>query len=127
MSSTILIIDSYPEMREVLRAILTRYGYRTLESGTIRQGRALLENETPDLIILDIYLPDGNSLRFCEELREISKIPLLFSSGRVKREDGSYISVDVDRFECYQAGGNGYLSKPYDLNELLAEVEVLLH
>jgi len=127
MNNTILIIDSYPEMREILGKTLALSGYRTLEAETISQGRTLFKDERPDLIILDVYLPDGSGLRFCEELRKTDSVPFLFSSGRAIKEDGSYLTNEMDRLECYQAGASGFLSKPYDLNELLAEVKVLLH
>lgn len=81
------------------------------------QGRKLLEQENPSLIILDILLPDGNGLSFCDEIREKSDLPILFLSA---------LGENGDIVNGLLRGGDDYLPKPYDLEVLLARVETLL-
>jgi len=117
MSATILLVEDNPRIMEINAELLSLRGYRVLEAGTIAQGRALFEAEHPDLIILDIMLPDGDGLRFCEELRGGSKIPILFLSALRQNEE---------MIAGLLAGGDDYMPKPYDINMLAAKVETLL-
>ena len=113
----ILMIDDSAELRRVLRmAFDLMTEYQLLEAGSLAAGRALLEAETPDLLLLDAELPDGSGFDFCREVRLHSDIPILLSSGLAARERIA---------EGYAAGCSDYLVKPYLLDTLLERIEAL--
>lgn len=114
----ILIIDDSVELRRVLRMAfdLMWEDYQMLEAGTIAQGRVLLESETPDLLLLDVELPDGSGFDFCREVRLHSEIPILISTGLAEKARIA---------EGYGAGCSDYLVKPYLLDTLLERIEAL--
>ena len=117
MSEKILLVEDDANIQNLNRRALLRHGYHVVEAGTFSEGKALAQSESPDLIILDIMLPDGNGLELCEQLRAGSNVPILFLSAK---------SEKAEIVEGLEAGGDDYLAKPYDLNELLARVKVLL-
>lgn len=117
MKQTILLVEDNPDIIKINRTALDMSGYRVLVAGTLEQGRGLLEQEHPDLIILDILLPDGSGLSFCEEVRKTSGMPILFLSA---------LGENRDIVNGLLRGGDDYLPKPYDLDVLLARVEALL-
>jgi len=98
---------------------LTRAGYKASCALTLADARFLVANTNPDIIVLDILMPDGNGLDFMHELRQDNniKIPILLLSGLASKDD------IVEGLNC---GGDDYLTKPYDLSELLARIEALL-
>ncbi|MCL2500987.1 MAG: response regulator transcription factor [Defluviitaleaceae bacterium] len=118
MPAKILLVEDNPHIQEANKKALVMRGYRVLEAETLARGRELLLKEQPDLIILDVMLPDGSGLGLCEEIRKGSNIPILFLSGL--REEKEI----VDGFE---SGGDVYLTKPYGLNVLVKNVEALLN
>jgi len=115
--ATILLVEDDPDIMLANREALEMEGYRVLTADTLSAGREAMENENPDLIVLDITLPDGNGLEYCREIRGISGVRILFLSALNTRED----SVAGIR-----AGGDDYLPKPYLIDELLARVEALM-
>lgn len=117
MRRTILTIEDDPNITRINRATLTKRGYHVLEAETLAQGRAILEQETPDLVILDILLPDGSGLDFCVEVREKKRIPILFLTA---------LDEEQDIVNGFDRGGDDYLPKPYSPNVLAARVEGLL-
>ena len=114
----ILMIDDSAELRRVLRMAFEsmRPEYHILEAGSLAAGRALLEAEKPDLLVLDAELPDGSGFDFCREVRLESDIPILLSSGLAAKER---------IVEGYGAGCSDYLVKPYLLDTLLERLEAL--
>ena len=114
---TILLIDANPLIMDLNRRTLTKRGYRVLEADTISQGRMLFAEEQPDLIMMEVELPDGSGLHFCEELRDYSDIPIIFVT-----MPGT---VD-DEIAGYDAGGNAYVPKPYKPDMLVVRMEGLL-
>ena len=92
-------------------------GYRVLEAETIKRGKAILEKERPDLIVLDIMLPDGDGRLLCEELRGDSGIPILFLTALAKEDE---------IIEGFRVGGDDYLPKTYGVGVLIARIESLL-
>lgn len=115
--AAILIVEDDHDIRSANCAALKLEGYLVMEADTLTKGRSLVEEFSPDLIILDILLPDGNGLRYCEELRGKSGIRILFLSA---------LNTKADSLAGLRAGGDDYISKPYDMDELLLRVEALL-
>jgi len=115
--ATILLVEDDLSILRVNRMALEMEGYRVLEAETLAAGREAVESENPDLIVLDITLPDGSGLEYCRELRGKSGVRILFLSA---------LSAKEDSIAGLQAGGDDYIPKPYLVDELLAHVEALM-
>lgn len=114
---TILLVEDDPDILRANRMALELEGYRVLAAETLQKGREAVAREKPDLIVLDITLPDGNGLAYCRELRGVSGVRVLFLSALGTKED---------TIAGLRAGGDDYIAKPYLMDELLARVEALL-
>lgn len=113
----ILIADDEPQIRDVLRIALSQAGFATAEAG---DGRAALEaahSLSPDLIILDIGMPEMDGLSVCRELRKTSQIPVLFLTAQAD---------EVDRIVGLEMGADDYVPKPFSPRELVARVRAIL-
>ena len=117
MGETILLVDDNPHILKINCQALTMCGYCVIEAETLSRARALLEQETPSLVILDIELPDGDGTDFCKELRGSGNIPILLLSSKDK---------DDVHMEEIKEGNIDFLAKPYRLNTLIDRVETLL-
>lgn len=115
--ATIVMIEDNKNILENNSELLTLEGYKVLSARTLKEGQDLVEQVKPDLILLDIMLPDGNGMDYCRQLRGGSSIPILFLSAL----DGS-----DDKVEGLLSGGDGYMVKPYKNSELLAYIKALL-
>jgi two-component system KDP operon response regulator KdpE len=113
----VLLVEDEPEMRRFLRAALTSRGYRLHEAGTLAEAVLLATSQPPDLVLLDLGLPDGDGLTFLARLREWSRAPVIVLSAR-GRED--------DKVNALDAGADDYLTKPFGTSELLARIRVAL-
>jgi two-component system KDP operon response regulator KdpE len=117
MNPRILVVDDEPQIRRFLRATLEVHGY---EVGIAETGRAALEQATtwrPDVILLDLGLPEIDGLEVCRRVREWSDVPIIVLSVR-DRED--------DKVAALNLGADDYLTKPFGTNELLARIQVAL-
>lgn len=113
----VLLIEDEAPMRRFLRASLASRGYRLLEAETAREGLAMATSHHPELILLDLGLPDGDGIALTAELRGWYTGPVLVLSAR-GREDDKVAALD--------AGADDYLTKPFGVNELLARMRVAL-
>jgi two-component system KDP operon response regulator KdpE len=113
----ILIIDDEVQIRRFLRISLSSQGYQVLEAASGEQGLALAATATPDLIVLDLGLPDIDGKTVLEELRGWSQIPVIILSVRAS-EDEKVATLD--------AGASDYVTKPFGIREFLARVRGLL-
>ena len=120
MSSTptnILIVEDEKEIRRFVRTALESEGLRVFESETLQRGLIEAGTRKPDLIILDLGLPDGDGLNYIRDLRQWSAIPVIVLSAR---------NAEEDKIAALDAGADDYLSKPFGIGELLARVRVAL-
>ncbi|MBK9713530.1 MAG: response regulator [Kouleothrix sp.] len=113
----ILVIEDELAIRRFLRATLPSHGYRVLEAGTGRDGLAQAAAARPDLIILDLGLPDIDGLEITRSLREWSEVPIIVLSAR---------GQERDKIAALDAGADDYLTKPFGVGELLARLRVAL-
>ncbi len=113
----VLVIEDDAAIRKFLRVALTSQGYIILESATGRQGITDASLLSPDLIILDLGLPDMDGVDVARQLREWSRTPIIVVSARGKEQD-KVIALD--------AGADDYLTKPFSVGELLARLRVAL-
>ncbi len=104
-------------MRRFLRASLTGNGYQVFESETAADGLAQAAARNPDLVLLDLGLPDQDGLVVTERLRDWAKMPIIVLSARGKEED---------KIKALDAGADDYLTKPFGIGELLARIRVAL-
>ena len=113
----ILVVDDDAEIRSLVAEYLNQHGYRV---STARDGAALrraLENDRPDLVILDLMLPGEDGLALCRDLRATSNLPVIMLTAR--REE-------IDRIIGIEMGADDYLGKPFNPRELLARIKSVL-
>lgn len=115
--TNILIVEDEKEIRRFVRIALESEGWRVFESDTLQRGLIEAGTRKPDLVILDLGLPDGDGLSYIQDLRQWSAIPIIVLSAR---------SSEEDKVAALDAGADDYLSKPFGISELLARVRVAL-
>jgi len=113
----ILLVEDEPMIQAKNKKILQRHGYSIRHAFTIAEAWAAIKEEPPRAIILDIQLPDGSGLDFLQELRKNSNIPVLLLTAMETAQD---IVLGLE------AGGDDYLTKPYELPLFLARVKALM-
>lgn len=111
--TNILIVEDEKEIRRFVRTALESEGLRVFESETLQRGLIEAGTRKPDLIILDLGLPDGDGLSYIRDLRQWSAIPVIVLSAR---------NAEEDKIAALDAGADDYLSKPFGIGELLARV-----
>ena len=113
----VLVIEDEAPLRRYLRAALQAFGYRVEEAATGEEGRAMLLRVNPDVVLLDLGLPDGDGLELAREIRGWSRVPIIVVSARGKEED---------KIQALDVGADDYLTKPFGSGELLARIRVAL-
>ena len=113
----VLVVDDEPEIRRFLRASLKLYNHNIFEAENGAQTLDALLEVKPDLIILDLGLPDMDGVEVTREIRGISSVPIIILSVR---------SGEMDKIEALDAGADDYLTKPFSMGELLARMRVVL-
>jgi two-component system KDP operon response regulator KdpE len=113
----VLLVEDDPHIRRFVRAALEGEGCRVHESETMGQGLIEAGTRKPDMVILDLGLPDGDGRQFVSDLRTWSSMPILVLSAR---------AAEVDKIDVLDAGADDYLTKPFAVGELLARVRAML-
>ena len=113
----ILIIEDEPGIRRFLRVSLEQQGYRFAEAETGRQALVMIKSRPPDLIILDLGLPDMDGVEIIDFVRAWSQLPIIILSARNK---------DLDKVAALDRGADDYLTKPFSVSELHARLRVAL-
>jgi two-component system KDP operon response regulator KdpE len=115
--SVVLLIEDEPQIRRFLRAALAAQGYRLIESTTGEDGLAQAATRQPDVVIIDLGLPDLDGVDVIRKLREWASMPIIVLSAR---------GQERDKISALDAGADDYVSKPFGVGELLARMRVAL-
>jgi len=113
----VLVVEDEPQMRRFLRLSLANAGYQIVEAETGAEGLARAAERNPDIVLLDLGLPDQDGLSVTARLREWSKAPIIVLSARGREED---------KVAALDQGADDYLTKPFGVGELLARIRVAL-
>jgi DNA-binding response OmpR family regulator len=114
---TILVVDDDPVVRDVVVRYLQRDGYRTLEADDGAAARVLIEETRPDLVVLDVMLPEVNGLELCRWIRSTTEIAVILLTAR---------GEEADRIVGLELGADDYVVKPFSPRELVARVRTVL-
>lgn len=114
---TILVADDEPRLVRLVKANLEVDNYRVLVAYDGASALKIVEMEQPDLVILDIMLPDMDGYEVCQRIREFSAVPVIMLTARAREKD---------RIQGFDAGADDYLTKPFSTQELLARVKAVL-
>ena len=117
LAPLILVIEDEPQMRRFLRAALRANEYRVVEAASAKEGLAQAAGRNPDVVLLDLGLPDGDGIDVAREIRRTSPTPIIVLSARGR---------DHDKVTALDAGADDYLTKPFGVPELLARIRVAL-
>jgi len=113
----ILLIEDEPQMRRFLRITLQSQGYRLVEAATAQEGLMQATTRCPDVVLLDLGLPDLDGLEVTKRLREWTQTPIIVISAREQ---------EMDKVKSLDAGADDYLTKPFNAGELLARIRVAM-
>jgi two-component system KDP operon response regulator KdpE len=116
-TSVALLVEDEPQIRRFVRNALESEGWQIFESESMRGGLTDAATRKPDLVILDLGLPDGDGVDFIHDVRKWSAVPIIVLSARVD---------ESDKIEALDAGADDYLTKPFGIGELLARVRATL-
>jgi two-component system KDP operon response regulator KdpE len=114
---TILVVDDEPPIRRLLRTSLTAQGYRVVEADTAAAALAEIRNHEPDVVILDLGLPDSDGLDVIRAVRRDSAVPIVVLSSR---------GDERGKVEALDLGADDYLTKPFGMAELVARIRAAL-
>jgi two-component system OmpR family response regulator len=117
LAHRILVVDDDPHIRDVISFALEKAGMATETARDGREALTLFQRRPPDMIILDVGMPDTDGLAVCREIRKSSNVPILFLSAR---------DDEIDRVVGLEIGGDDYVTKPFSPREMVARVNVIL-
>jgi two-component system KDP operon response regulator KdpE len=117
MSARILVVDDEPNIIGTIGPLLRARGYDVLSAMTGRAALAAAERDKPDLIVLDLGLPDINGVEVCREIRKTQSVPIVVLSAR---------GAEGDKVNALDAGADDYVTKPFGTEELLARIRAAL-
>ncbi len=113
----VLVVDDDPRYVQLVRVNMEASGYLVLTAGDGASALRLAETETPDLVILDVMLPEMDGSEVCRRIREFSQVPIIMLTARGEQSQ---------KVEGLRAGADDYVTKPFGVEELLARVEAVL-
>lgn len=116
-SATVLVVDDEPQIRRVMRTTLSAQGYTILEARNGLEAITKMHSERPDLVILDMNMPEMDGIETCREIRSNSSIPIIMLTVR---------SAEKDKVRALDAGADDYVVKPFGIEELLARIRAAL-
>jgi two-component system, OmpR family, KDP operon response regulator KdpE len=117
LSIRVLIVDDEPQIRRFLKTSLGAHGYRVIEASCGREAITLTATERPELVLLDLGLPDMDGLEVIQRLREWSTVPIIVVSVRER---------EAEKIAALDGGADDYVTKPFGVGELLARMRTAL-
>jgi len=117
LTPTALLVEDEPQIRRFVRSALEEEGWQVFESATLTRGLIDAGTRQPDLIVLDLGLPDGDGIDFIADIRKWSAVPVIVLSARVQEQE---------KIRALDAGADDYLTKPFGVGELQARVRATL-
>jgi len=117
MAQTILVVDDEPEIVKLVRAYLEEAGYRVMTARNGREALLVTRHEKPDLIILDLTMPEMDGLEFTRRLRQEKNTPIIMLTARVE---------ETDRIIGLEMGADDYVTKPFSPREIVSRVRAVL-
>ena len=117
MNQTILVVDDEPRIVSLVRGYLEQDGYRVVTAGDGREALLVAREQQPDLIILDLMMPEMDGWAFLRHLRQTATTPVIMLTARID---------DVDKVAGLEMGADDYVTKPFSARELVARVRAVL-
>lgn len=117
MTMRVLVVEDDREIRSMMQSSLAVEGFEVQTAVTLSEARALLQHSTPDVVVLDLGLPDGDGLELVQHIRKHLALPILVVSARHQ---------EAQKILLLDAGADDYLTKPFNVGELLARIRVAL-
>ncbi len=115
--ATILIVEDEPPIRRLLRTTLAAHDYRTVDAGTAAEALQSVRHHRPDLVLLDLGLPDRDGLELIADIRKLSPVPIVVLSGR---------GEEAAKVAALDSGADDYVTKPFGAEELMARLRAAL-
>jgi DNA-binding response OmpR family regulator len=116
VARTILVVDDEPVIRETLAEALETEGFETVAAGDGRTALALFRSERPDLVLLDLMLPEMSGIEVCRVIRSESSVPIIMLTAR---------TAEVDRVVGLELGADDYVTKPFSIREVTARIRAI--
>ena len=116
-SLKLLLVEDDEKLRRLVKTYCIKAGYDVLEAGTIEEADLKWRRKLPDLLVLDVMLPDGSGFELLRDIRKVSKVPVIMLTAR---------SEEHDKLLGFELGVDDYVTKPFSPKELLARVHVIL-
>ncbi|MBI2958001.1 MAG: response regulator transcription factor [Chloroflexi bacterium] len=113
----VLVVDDEPRIVDILRAYLEREGFQVLSAGTGAQALERVSAKAPDLVVLDLNLPDIDGIEVCRTIRKSSKVPIIMLTGR---------GEEIDKIIGLEIGADDYVTKPFSPREVVSRVKAVL-
>jgi DNA-binding response OmpR family regulator len=115
--SSILVVDDDPSIRKFVKANLEARDYQVFLAGDGNEALKIIEEELPDLVLLDIMMPKLDGFTVCQRVREWSDVPIIMISAK---------DNENDKVKCFDYGADDYMTKPFALRELLSRIKAVL-
>jgi DNA-binding response OmpR family regulator len=116
-SAEVLVVEDEDDVRRLVRVLLERAGHTVVEAANGLEAISMLEGDAPDLVVLDVAMPELDGWQTLERIRDLSDVPVLMLTAR---------AGELDKVRGLRSGADDYVTKPFGRQELLARVEALL-